>query len=57
MCDTLYAAAAATRDKLPLFGKNSDRPPNEAQFLDWFPAREYRRGESLNVLIWRESPR
>ena len=47
MCDTLYASGAAARDKLPLFAKNSDRPPNEAQYLDWIPAREYRPGEPL----------
>ncbi|HWP65172.1 MAG TPA: C69 family dipeptidase [Candidatus Limnocylindria bacterium] len=30
-CDTLVALGAATRDGVTLFGKNSDRPPDECQ--------------------------
>jgi len=47
MCDTLIAAQVATKNQIPLFAKNSDRPPNEAQFLDWVPERNYSSGESL----------
>lgn len=41
MCDTIIATADATHDGIPVFGKNSDREPNEAQFICQIPAREY----------------
>ena len=47
MCDTLIAAPEVTKNQFALFAKNSDRPPNEAQFLDWIPARTYQPGESV----------
>ena len=33
MCDTIAATGSATADGITLFGKNSDREPNEAQNL------------------------
>ncbi len=39
MCDTLFAAAEVTKNKTAILAKNSDRPPNEAQYLAWFPAQ------------------
>ena len=45
MCDTLIAAPEVTQDKIALFAKNSDRPPNEAQFLDWIPEKTNSQGD------------
>ena len=39
MCDCLVALAPATADGVTLFAKNSDRSPDEAQDLAWFPRR------------------
>lgn len=47
MCDTLIALPAATRYRSSLFAKNSDRPPNEAQYLDWIPAGSHQSEDSL----------
>ncbi|RLE60996.1 MAG: peptidase U34 [Thermoprotei archaeon] len=37
MCDTLVALNVATKNNIVLFGKNSDREPNEAQVLEYYP--------------------
>ena len=48
MCDTLYAAPEGIKRKSAfLFAKNSDRPPNEAQYLAWSPAQKNGQGEML----------
>ncbi|MFL7812093.1 MAG: C69 family dipeptidase [Anaerolineales bacterium] len=47
MCDTLIADSTITAAGRTLLAKNSDRPPNEAQFLDWIPERSYQPGEIL----------
>jgi hypothetical protein len=39
MCDCLVALGAASRDGYTLFAKNSDRPPDEVQLLEWFEPR------------------
>jgi len=41
MCDTLIATRLATANGVPVFGKNSDRPPNEGQYLAYFPAAQH----------------
>jgi len=47
MCDTIVATARATADGSVLFGKNSDREPNEAQPIEYYPANVYKKGERL----------
>ena len=47
MCDTFVALPSVTCDGSIIFGKNSDREPNEAQILEYHPAREYSEGEKL----------
>lgn len=44
MCDTIAATGSATTDGIALFGKNSDREPNEAQNLCHIPAQKYELG-------------
>jgi dipeptidase len=39
MCDTFLALSSATADGSIIFGKNSDREPNEAQALEYHPMR------------------
>ena len=41
MCDTLIATRQATADGIAIFAKNSDRQPNEGQFLTLLPAADY----------------
>jgi len=47
MCDTIVATKNATADGSVLFGKNSDREPNEAQPIEYHPAKEYKKDERL----------
>jgi secernin len=41
MCDTFLALPSVTADGSIVFGKNSDREPNEAQALEYHPAQVY----------------
>ena len=41
MCDTFIILSQATKDGSVIFGKNSDREPNEAQALEYHPARTF----------------
>ncbi|MBC7878286.1 MAG: C69 family dipeptidase [Anaerolineales bacterium] len=41
MCDTLIATKLATTNNIAVFGKNSDRPPNEGQSMVYFPAKKH----------------
>lgn len=47
MCDTFVVMHAATADGSVIFGKNSDREPNEAQEVILVPAQNYPAGEQL----------
>ncbi len=47
MCDTLVALGSATRDGVTLFGKNSDREPDEAQNVDIIPAARHAAGATV----------
>ena len=47
MCDTIVALHNSTKSGRTLFGKNSDREPDEAQNLVSTPARENRSGSSV----------
>jgi len=47
MCDTLVATADVTIDGVTLFGKNSDREPNEAQYVCLLPALDHGDGAKV----------
>ena len=47
MCDTLIATKLATVDGVAIFGKNSDRPPNEGQSMVHFPAADHPVGSTV----------
>src|SRR5262245_15579 len=46
-CDTLVALGAVTRDGVTLFGKNSDRPPDECQRIVQVPRAQHAPGSTL----------
>ncbi len=41
MCDTFLALPSVTADGSVIFGKNSDREPNEAQALEYHPGQSF----------------
>ncbi len=47
MCDTIIATPEVTQAGVMLFAKNSDREPNEAQFLLKVPATEHPEGSQV----------
>ena len=47
MCDTLLALGNSTIDGSVIFGKNSDRPSNEAQLITYTPRKRYSKGEEV----------
>ncbi len=47
MCDTIVALGSVTADGVTLFGKNSDREPNEAHHLLRIPAARHAPGEKV----------
>ncbi|MCJ7679607.1 MAG: hypothetical protein MUP70_02680 [Candidatus Aminicenantes bacterium] len=49
MCDTFVALSSATVDGTIVFGKYSDREPDEAQALEYHPPRKYQKGTDLRT--------
>ncbi len=47
MCDTIVAVGAATANGNTLFGKNSDREPDEVQNIVIQPRKHYKPGETV----------
>jgi secernin len=47
MCDTIVALGPATKGGVTLFGKNSDREPDEVQNIKVYPRRRYKKGEKV----------
>ena len=47
MCDTFVVLPSLTADGSVIFGKNSDREPNEAQALEYHPARLHSAAETV----------
>ena len=48
MCDTFIALPSVTVDQSVIFGKNSDREPNEAQVLEFYPGSSYKKGDQIS---------
>lgn len=47
MCDTVVATGSVTASGTTLFGKNSDREPNEAHHLAIVPAADHMKGDEV----------
>ncbi len=47
MCDTIVALGPATKEGATLFGKNSDREPDEVQNIKIYPRRQYKKGDKV----------
>ncbi|MEG1016936.1 MAG: C69 family dipeptidase [Oscillospiraceae bacterium] len=49
MCDTVVALKNATAQKVVLFGKNSDRDPNEPHIMVYIPRKNHGAGEMVKT--------
>ncbi len=47
MCDTFVSIVTGKKERSIIFGKNSDREPNEAQILEYFPPQSYSTKEKV----------
>jgi len=47
MCDTIVALGSAPEEGFTLFGKNSDREPDEAQNILIFPRKKHKPNETV----------
>lgn len=52
-CSTMVALGSATKNGDTIFGKNSDRPVNEAQPLTFYPAKDYPEGSTVKCTYIR----
>jgi len=48
MCDTFVISGEAAADGSVIFGKNSDREPNEAQILEYAEPASFQKGETVS---------
>jgi secernin len=55
MCDTIVALGNRTADGIALFAKNSDREPNEGQYLEWIPRTSHPPGATVRC-TYQEIP-
>jgi secernin len=53
MCDTFVVLSEASQNGAVIFGKNSDREPNEAQQVLFVPAQDYPAGDALRCTYRR----
>ena len=53
MCDTFVAVPGVTKDRSVIFGKNSDREPNEAQALEYYPPVKFSKPHQLDCTYLR----
>ncbi|HNX29166.1 MAG TPA: C69 family dipeptidase [Syntrophomonadaceae bacterium] len=49
MCDTMVALGNSTRDGAVIFGKNSDRQPNEPHIMIRVPRKTYKKGSRVKL--------
>ena len=49
MCDSMIASKRATACGYPIFGKNSDRSPNEPQYMVFVPAADHAAGSRFKA--------
>ena len=47
MCDTIVVLGSATKDGVTLFGKNSDREPDEVQNIKTYPRQHHSLGNTV----------
>lgn len=48
MCDTYVSVVSRSEDSAVIFGKNSNREPNEAQVLEYHPSRSFSIKDKVN---------
>lgn len=51
MCDTFVAIKNATKDGSVIFGKKSDREPNEAHEFMLIPHAQHQKGELVSCTL------